>query len=89
MSEQHHSLLFNKADFTLLGSVVSLGCQHKIYLFNKAGSNNINHPHYLMNTQILPGDDSETKEYKLTLAYLTEENKWLKKQVKKLTGIYD
>ncbi|QZN94142.1 hypothetical protein [Symbiopectobacterium purcellii] len=53
------------------------------------GSNNINHPHYLMNTQIFPGDDSETKGYKLTIAYLTEENQWLKKQVKKLTGLYD
>ncbi|WP_440866675.1 hypothetical protein [Symbiopectobacterium purcellii] len=27
--------------------------------------------------------------YKSTIAFLVEENKWLKKQVKKLTGIHD
>ncbi|MGG2141296.1 hypothetical protein [Symbiopectobacterium sp. RP] len=53
------------------------------------GSNNINDSRYLMSINTHPYDDHETLVYKSTIAYLTEENKWLKKQVKKLTGIHD
>ncbi|MGG2142120.1 hypothetical protein [Symbiopectobacterium sp. RP] len=53
------------------------------------GRNNINDSRYLMSIDILPCDDNETRVYKSTIFYLTEENKWLKKQMKKLTGIYD
>ncbi|WP_345994357.1 hypothetical protein [Sodalis praecaptivus] len=35
-----------------------------------------------------PYDDHETMVYKSTIAYLMEENKRLKKQVRKLTRVY-
>ncbi|QZN96356.1 hypothetical protein [Symbiopectobacterium purcellii] len=53
------------------------------------GSNNIHYSRYLMSINTHPCDDHETRIYKSTIAFLVEENKWLKKQVKKLTGIYD
>ncbi|MGG2139946.1 hypothetical protein [Symbiopectobacterium sp. RP] len=53
------------------------------------GSNNINDSRYLMSINTHPYDDHETLVYKSTIAFLVEENKWLKKQVKKLTGIHD
>lgn len=53
------------------------------------GSNNINDSRYLMSINTHPYDDHETMVYKSTIAFLVEENKWLKKQVKKLTGIHD
>ncbi|WP_166506591.1 DUF1374 domain-containing protein [Sodalis glossinidius] len=53
------------------------------------GSNNINDSRYLMNVEEYPYDDHETMVYKSTIAYLVEENKRLKKQVRKLTRVYD
>lgn len=52
------------------------------------GSNNIGNSRYLMNVNIHPYDDHETMVYKSTIAYLMEENKRLKKQVRKLTRVY-
>lgn len=49
------------------------------------GSNNINDSRYVMSINTHPYDDHETMVYKSTIAYLVEENKRLKKQVRRLT----
>ncbi|MGL9751927.1 MAG: hypothetical protein ACR5LC_14400 [Symbiopectobacterium sp.] len=46
------------------------------------GINNINDSRYLMSINTHPYDDHETLVYKSTIAFLVEENKCLKKQVK-------
>ncbi|MGL9725044.1 DUF1374 domain-containing protein [Sodalis sp. (in: enterobacteria)] len=48
-------------------------------------SNNINDSRCWMSIEEYPYDDQETMVYKSTIAYLMEENKRLKKQVRKLT----
>lgn len=52
------------------------------------GSNDINDSRYLMSIDAHPYDDHETMVYKSTIAYLVEENKRLKKRVRKLTRVY-
>ncbi|CAK8739159.1 hypothetical protein SODG_002765 [Sodalis praecaptivus] len=52
------------------------------------GSNNINDSLCWMSIEEYPYDDHETMVYKSTIAYLMEENKRLKKQVRKLTRVY-
>ncbi|CAK8737931.1 hypothetical protein SODG_001645 [Sodalis praecaptivus] len=52
------------------------------------GSNNINDSRCWMSIDAHPYDDHEAMVYKSTIAYLMEENKRLKKQVRKLTRVY-